>query len=67
MIILEKPKTIKKHLVSIVDITSLAKLIHILNLVNFTQKYIWVMNNIYIYITKKLKLTSVQNFWKYID
>lgn len=67
MIILEKAKIIKKHLISIADITSLAKLIHISNLVNLTQKYIWAMNNIYIYITKKLKLTSVQNFWKYID
>lgn len=67
VIILEKTKKKEKLSIDIADITTLVKMAQVLSLVNFARKYIWSINNTNIDVTKKLRLTDIKKYKKYIN
>ena len=61
--VIEKEKILK----NITDITALAQLAQTLSFINFALKYKYVKKNIDLDIAKKLELTEVEKYWKYIS
>lgn len=66
MIISEKIKEKKKLFEKITDTTTLAKMPQVSSFVNLARRYIWAISNADLDLDKKLGLTGIKKYWKYI-